>query len=95
MQDLSKYNSILDQALRDFITERDHIDTGAMYASVRFDISSQQNTFNITLEAEHYIEYLDNYQFLNDFYELSSTQLILDDIAEDFTDNLLEKLTIK
>ncbi len=58
-----------------------------MYASVRFDISSQQNTFNITLEAEHYIEYLDNYQFLNDFYELSSTQLILDDMV---TDNLLE-----
>lgn len=86
------YQQELQSVLRDFIVLLDHIDTGAMYESIEFIITETQDSFEISLFSEYYIVYLDDAQFLNDFFSLAQTQEIIDRLSGDYGIYYLNKL---
>ena len=73
---VQQLNSELEIALKKYILERDHIRTGALYKSVRFNCSDSGELL-IRYSAKFYIQYLEHRQFVDDFFKLQSTTDIL------------------
>ena len=80
-------NTRLDVAMRRFIKERDHILTGAMYRSVMFDCQQTETGLRLKFSAAYYMKFLDHGEFINDFWELPTTRLII----EDYVAGLIEE----
>lgn len=93
--DINSYAQEMDQALRDYITLLDHIDTGALINTLFFTISKTGDGYNMSLEANDYILWLDDNEFLDNFYELPSTIDILERLADDIAIEELSNRGIK
>lgn len=76
---IAELNTRLDANLRAFIKLRDHILTGAMYRSVMFDCSEIETGLQLRFSSMYYIKFLDHGEFINDFYNLESTNAIITD----------------
>jgi hypothetical protein len=73
---LPEFNKELSDALRKYIKKRKHILTGALYKSVLFDCTFN-NTLTLKFSSMYYIKFLEHGDFVNDFYELKSTNEII------------------
>jgi hypothetical protein len=56
----------LTSELKAYLKASGHVDSGALYNSIKFTVS--ENPFDIKLDAEKYIEYLDDGKFLDKFF---------------------------
>lgn len=86
---IQELNIQLDKALRAYIKKRDHILTGALYDSVTFDCKWVGENLSLRFSSMYYIKFLEHGDFVNDFYNLESTNEIISDyITSYITDNL-------
>lgn len=68
---IAELNDKLTLIMKQFIAQRDHIDTGRMYKTTRFNCTySESSGLKIKYTAPYYIQYLDQRQFTNDFLNL-------------------------
>jgi len=74
---IPQLNNELKTALKKYILERKHIRTGALYKSVGFECNENNGELTINYTAKFYIQYLENREFVNDFFQLNSTNNIL------------------
>lgn len=82
---LSDFDRKMSQLLKDFIESEDHIDTGALYRSIKFNSDFRNNNLDIKFNSEEYIVYLQDGDFLDKFFDLKRVQ---DLIAEFYINNL-------
>lgn len=71
----------LNICLRDFLISRGHYDTGALDASISFSI--QEDPFEVTLTANHYLLYLDDGMAFEEFTQRADFQELIKQIVED------------
>lgn len=79
----------LDKLLKDYIKKEGYYDSGNLYKSIKFTVSDKNGTPKISLEANDYIQYLDNGMFLDNFFEQSNVQQI---IAEYMVDSITKSI---
>ncbi len=82
---IQELNRRLDSNLRRYITERDHVVTGALRNSVMFNCKMGNDGFQIKFSSKFYIIFLEHGKFTDDFFELQSTT----DIIMEFTTDLI------
>lgn len=75
---LTQLDKKLDKALRDYIKKRNHILTGALYKSVLFKCEFKYD-LKIKFSSMYYIKFLEHGDFVNDFYNLGTTNEIIRD----------------
>lgn len=66
---ISELNKELAVALKDWIVENEHIDTGDMFRSVKFNCIDSDNGVKVKLSSKHYIKYLQDGKFISDFFK--------------------------
>jgi len=86
---ISQLNTQLTQALKNYIKSSGHNETGALYGSIRFTCTDN-NGLKINFKTMNYIQYLDDGEFINSFFGLSSTN---DIISEYLVSKLVTTLT--
>jgi hypothetical protein len=77
----------LTSLLKSYIKQRGFVASGKLLSSINFTITPPPN-FDIKLEAEEYIQYLDKGKLLDDFL---STQAVSDTI-EEYINSLIDEL---
>ena len=82
---LSQLNRELGKMMKDFIEQEDHIDTGAMYASIDFKCTFSNNKLDIKFYSEYYIKYLEDGKFVDRFFNLKEVSELISDF---YVDNL-------
>lgn len=82
---IKELNRELSKLLKDFIEKEDHIDTGALYRSIKFTCDFKDNELDISFSSEEYIVYLEEGKFVDRFFDLRD---VLDVIGEFYEDNL-------
>jgi hypothetical protein len=82
---IQKLNKELSRLLKDFIESEDHIDTGALYRSIKFDCSFDGKELDMTFSSEEYIVYLEEGKFVDRFFELPE---VLDAIGDFYVENI-------
>lgn len=82
---IQRLNKELSDLLKDFIEREDHIDTGALYRSIKFDCSFDGEDLDMTFNSEEYIVYLESGKFVDRFFELPE---VLDVIGEFYVENI-------
>ena len=82
---ITELNRRLDDNLRKYITDRDHVITGSLRDSVMFDCEITQDGFQMKFSSNFYIKFLEEGNFVDDFFQLQSTN----DIITDFTISLI------
>tara|TARA_R110000851_G_scaffold46303_2_gene112654 strand:- start:383 stop:670 length:288 start_codon:yes stop_codon:yes gene_type:complete len=87
-----RYEQELNTALREYTVALNHIVTGAMHDSISFVINESEESFNVSLTSTDYIVYLDEGGFITNFFDLPSTQKIIEDLSESFGSAQLDKL---
>jgi len=83
---ITQLNKELDKALRAYIRKRNHILTGALYKSVLFNCSFINGELKLKFSSMYYIKFLEHGDFVNDFYNLETTN----DIIRDFLISYIE-----
>ena len=83
---ITQLNKALDKALRAYIRKRNHILTGALYKSVLFNCSFTNGELKLKFSSMYYIKFLEHGDFVNDFYNLETTN----DIIRDFLISYIE-----
>lgn len=84
---IAELNSKLDKALRAYIKKRKHILTGALYESVTYDCAWERDDLRIKFSSMYYIKFLEHGDFIQDFYNLSTTN----DILSQFVAEMVEE----
>jgi hypothetical protein len=82
---VEKLNKELNRLLKKFIKDNDHIDTGALYKSIDFDCTWDGIDLDIRFGSEYYIVFLEQGDFINDFFELTD---VLSLIGDFYVENL-------
>lgn len=75
-------NSRLEIALKDYLALNDFISTGNLYDSIKFNSTWIDEHLDINLSALEYIEYLDEGNLVDDFFNLENTLGIIADFYE-------------
>jgi hypothetical protein len=76
--------------LKNYIKDRKHIDTGKLYRSIKFKVNDDpQLGTDITLSSEYYISYLEDGEFVPDFFSLKS---VIDSIARYEADKIIKSI---
>lgn len=81
---ISKLNKKLDKLLKDYLKENDYVDSGSLLKSIKFKCTFNQETFDfdVELDANEYILYLNEGELLQDFLdEEKTTKVIAEFIA--------------
>ena len=86
---IQQLNKRLDKALRDYIRKRDHILTGALYKSVLFNCTFTNGDLRLKFSSRYYIKFLEYGDFVNDFYDLPSTNQIIRDFMVSYIETLI------
>lgn len=76
---IQELNSKLDVALREYIKKKKHILTGALYESVLYKCILTNTGLSIKFNSMYYVKFLEHGEFINDFYNLQTTNEILQD----------------
>lgn len=70
---ITQLNNKLTSSLKKFIKTEKFVDSGDLYKSIKFNCT-YTNELNISVKALEYIQYLDNGDLLNNFFNLESTK---------------------
>jgi hypothetical protein len=84
---IQQLNKSLDKALRDYIRKRNHILTGALYKSVLFNCSFVGGELKLKFSSMYYIKFLEYGDFVNDFYNLTTTNEIIRDFLVSYIES--------
>jgi hypothetical protein len=84
---LAQLNRRLKKIMKDFIKDEDHIDTGALYRSIRLKLRFTKNKLDIKFSSKDYIVYLEEGNFVKRYFELN-------DVNEAISDFYVENLQI-
>jgi hypothetical protein len=88
---LSELNNKLKNALKKYIRERDHVITGHLLNSIKFNSTYKDFDLKISFKSKFYIVYLEDGEFTDDFFNLQTTRDILEEfIADKIGDELTE-----
>jgi hypothetical protein len=87
---IQELNSRLDNNLRKYIIERDHVITGSLRDSVMFDCKMNGDGFEIEFSSNFYIIFLEEGEFTNDFFELPSTLNIITEFTTDLINSYFD-----
>jgi hypothetical protein len=82
---IKQLNRELRDLLKEFIESEDHIDTGALYRSIKFDCKFDNGVLDMKFSSEEYIVYLEEGNFVDRFFELSK---VLDAIGDFYAENI-------
>jgi len=82
---IEKLNKELSRLLKDFIESEDHIDTGALYRSIKFNCDFDGEELDMRFSSEEYIVYLEEGKFVDRFFELPE---VLDVIGDFYIENI-------
>jgi hypothetical protein len=82
---IQKLNKELSKLLKDFIESEDHIDTGALYRSIKFNCSFDGEELDMSFTSEEYIVYLQEGKFVDRFFDLPE---VLDVIGDFYSENI-------
>lgn len=85
---IQQLNSKLTDALIRFLNKQGHNATGTLERSIDFssELDSNDNLTNVNFNAKEYIQFLDDGEFLDDFF---STKEFKDIMIEWYQDNIL------
>lgn len=86
---IQQFNKEMSDSLRRYIKKRKHILTGALYKSVLFDCTFN-DTLTLKFNSMYYIKFLEYGDFVNDFYNLDSTNNIITEFILSQLENELE-----
>ena len=86
---ITELNKSLDKALRAYIKKRNHILTGALYKSVLFNCAFIDGELKLKFSSMYYIKFLEHGDFVNDFYNLDSTNSIIADFLISYIETSL------
>jgi hypothetical protein len=84
---VQQLNKTLDKALRDYIRKRNHILTGALYKSVLVNCSFVGGQLKLKFSSMYYIKFLEYGDFVNDFYDLPTTNEIIKDFLVSYIES--------
>ena len=86
---IEKLNSSLTSLLKSYIKKMGYVDSGKLLNSIDFNCVDNKSGFQVNLNAEDYILYLEKGELLNNFFELQSTiDLITQFQIDKITDSL-------
>lgn len=86
---LKDFNTQMDNALKRYIKALDHIDTGYMIRTVKFNSTNLNGVLQIKFKATDYMRYLDKGGFIDSFFELESTKKIIGQYYTSFYEEFL------
>ena len=90
---IQELNSSLTTQLKSYIREQGYVDSGALVKSIKFKCREKANGgIDVKLNAQDYIQYLDNGKFLQDFFAQQNT---IDIIAQYEADRITRDITIE
>jgi hypothetical protein len=79
----------LDALLRSYLKKRGHIESGSLYKSINFNVINKK----ISLEANDYIQYLDDGNFLTLFFKSNAfIDLIGDYVSDEIVEDINKKI---
>lgn len=84
---IEELNNKLTLYLKEYIKKNQHIDTGLLYRTVKFNCTYVKFNFEIKLVTQDYIVFLDEGTFLDSFYSLFKVQ---DAFIEFFEDKVID-----
>lgn len=61
-------NNKLDSYMKDYIRNEGYVDSGMLLKSIKFKSVEENNELIIKFDAEDYIQYLNDGNFINDFF---------------------------
>lgn len=76
---IQELNVNLTDELKGFIRERDHIISGDLLNSIRFKCSYYKGVLRLKFDAMFYIKYLEDGEFVGEFFERSNTRTYIRD----------------
>ena len=87
---LNELNKQLTIALKNYIKTSHHNNTGKLYNSIKFNCTNNQTTgLKISFDAMEYIYYLDDGDFIANFFALNNTvSIITEFLSKDIEINL-------
>lgn len=89
---IEELNKELRDLLKDFIQKEDHIDTGALYRSIKFTCNvDRKGDLVIKFTSEEYIVYLEKGEFVDRFFDLPE---VLDVIGDFMVTSILDNLDL-
>lgn len=83
---IGRLNKELEDLLQKFIEKEGHIDTGALYKSIKFNCKDEGDRgLTMELSSKYYIDFLQKGKFLDKFWRLNS---VVDLINEYYVENI-------
>jgi hypothetical protein len=70
-------NNDLTQAFKRFIQISNHKKTGRLYNSIKFTCTNVDHVLQIKFKAMEYVQYLEDGDFIDEFFDLNSTLTII------------------
>ena len=96
---LSQLNYELAQELRNFIVLNQHVDTGDMYRSVKFncvDPKGDGTTLKVKFSSKFYIRYLQYGDFIKRFFKIPEFKRLVNNYIKNKTiDNVRSSINIR
>ena len=77
---IQEFNTQMTQELKSFIKSEGYVSSGKLEKSIKFKCTFNDNQLDIKLDAMEYINYLDNGNFLNKFFEKDSVSELIADV---------------
>lgn len=84
------YLNQLTNLLKEQIISNDYVNSGSLLDSVNFISEITAQGLSIQLEANDYIKYLDNGRFIEDFFNSSEVNQIMEDAVTAWIESKLE-----
>jgi hypothetical protein len=88
---LQQLNSKLTIAMKGFIRQRKHIVTGHLLNSIKFRSTFIQEELKITFNSKDYIVYLEDGKFVSNFFNLNTTENIIEEFIQERVQFMIEE----
>ena len=73
-----------------FIKSEGHVESGTLIKSISFQVTLSNFAVDIKLKAKEYIQYLDNGNLLDRFFEQKTVIQLIEEFYSDMIEDLLE-----
>lgn len=86
---VTELNSKLTRELKAFIKQEGFYDSGTLYKSIKFNCTYRNLELKIKFKSQEYVQYLDEGDFLNDFFKKDD---VIDLLSEFYSSQIEEEL---
>lgn len=88
--DFQIYLMQLENLLKERIRVEDYIDTGALLESIQFKLEETSTGISIELGANDYIQYLDNGKFIEEFFNSSQFESLMNEAVTAYVNSKIK-----